>query len=702
MPFVYARKRKNPPQKRMGAKGFPDGWNSLPHASSLKDTELAELINGVYSQYGSISKRQGSQLLGAKSAQTGATHVVAGGVFYDIDGTDYWIRVLNSGHVEKYNFSTNTWSLLTGTPPSGYSDVDPQFVNDSPIFDTTVHINIVQANGKIYFASSLDRVVIFDGSAWHVYNEIADPTGYATVTKTGSGTGTRTYYYRWVELNEFGHTAGSPDTSAQSEGTGWYGSMPVIDGGTYLTITLPAAPAGTTRRAIYRGDTSGNEFFLAEIDASETVYIDKNINPQGEEGTSVLFPIPDENTTPGYHFYLLATYANSLVGTTVEEGKDVLVWSAGAGTKKVGDSEIDTFDSFSLEDGAGFDGYQQGDGQSINALQPFSVANNDGLAVFKDARVGLLEFDAEGGGNVQNVNVIRGTMSPHSPHVAGNNIRFWSSEGVASLGHEENYGTILRYTVMSLKADAIAQRVTPANLPLVCSEYHKNLSIFGISTGEAGAGNDSMLVYDERYNTWSYFTGLHASILFKGIHPTTKVESLYFGTSSAVDPSIGGSIVEMFKGKTDYSTSTGTGNKITLSLTTKQWDANLPDQFKKFDKAVLIFGSLFGNNTTVQAFYMDANGVGQFPRYRIATDPVLSGFGNDEWGTQEIGMMTDDDTGETLNIRYINLRQRDLFWSKLNVQNDGIDDEMTLIGIALYYSPSNRQLPSRARLRTLA
>ena len=692
MPFTYVKKRKNPPKQRMGSKGFPDGWNSLPHASSLKDTELAELINGVYSQYGSISKRQGSQLLGLASSIDGATHVVAGGMFYDIGGQDFLIRIVNTGHIERYSFSTGLWSLLTGTPPVGYSDTDPEFVSNSPIFNTEVHINIVQTNGKIYFASSIDRVTIFDGSAWKVYVELPDPTGFITVAKTGAGTGTRSYYYRYVDLNEFGTTAGSPAVTGESQGTGWYGSMPAIDGSTYLTLTLPAAATGTTRRAIYRGDTAGNEFFLAEIGAAETSYIDKDVNPQGEAGTSVVFPIPEENTTPGYHFYLLAVYANSLVGTTVEEGKDVLVWSAGD----------DKFDSFALSDGAGFDGYQRGDGQSINALQTFSVANKDGLAVFKDARVGLLEFDSEGGGDIQNVNVIRGTMSPMSPHVAGNNIRFYSQEGVASLGHEENYGTILRYAVMSLKADAITSRVTPANLPKVCSEYFRNLSIFGISTGDAAVGNDSMIVYDERYNTWSYFTGLHASFMFKGIHPTSKVEALYFGTSSAVDEEVGAAIVEMFKGKTDYATSSGSGNKITLSLTTKQFDAGIADQFKKYDKAVFVFGSLFGNGCTIQAFYMDSNGLGSLPRYRIATDPTLSGFGNDEWGNQEVGMMTEDDQGETLNIRYVNLRQRDYFWVKLNMQEDSIEGDVTLIGVFLYYSQSQRQLPARARVSTLA
>src|SRR5690606_23410212 len=118
------------------------------------------------------------------------------------------------------------------------------------------------------------------------------------------------------------------------------------------------------------------------------------------------------------------------------------------------------------------------------------------------------------------------------------------------------------------------------------------------------------------------------------------------------------------EGKTDYATSSGSGNRITLSLTTKQFDAGLPDQFKKYDKAVLVFGSLFGNGTTVQSLYMDSGGLGGLPRYRISTDPTLSGFGNDEWGNQEIGMMQEDDAGETINIRYVSLRQRDYFWVK--------------------------------------
>ncbi len=697
--FVSGPRRRNPPKTRIGSAGFKDGWNSLPHPSSLKDTELAELTNGIYSQYGTISKRQGSQLVGERP--TDSTKVINAGMFYDIGGTDYMLRITDLGTVEKYSFTTGTWTLLTGTPPVGYVDTDPQFVSNSPVFDTSVFVNMVQANGKIYFASEVDRVTIFDGSVWTVYKELTDPVTRPTVAKTGAGTGTRSYFYRYIDMNETGHTEGSP--SGGTTGSGMYDSMPVIDGSTYLTVTLPAATSGTTRRAIFRGDVAGNEFLIKELGPAETVFIDKNVANNDFEGApvSVVFAIPEENNTPGYHFYLLDQYADSLVGTTVEEGADILVISAGAGAKTIGGVEFSTFDSFSLLDGAGFDGYQKGDGQKIRALQPFSVANKDGLSVFKDSRVGLMEFDADGGINIQNVNTIRGTMSPFSPHVAGNNIRFYSAEGVASLGHEANYGTILRYSVMSLKADSLTRSVTPANLDKVCSGYFRNLSLFGISTDVAGAGNNSILVYDERYNTWSHWTGLHPSVMFTAIHPTTKVEEMYFGASDSSED-FGGNIVKMFTGKSDYATSTGTGNKITLSMTTKQYDNNLPDKFKKYDKVVIVFGSLVGNGTTIQPITMGASGIEPFPRYRITTDATLSGFGNDEWGDQEIGMMSEASFGETLLLRYINLRQKDLFWVKLNLLEDSTEGEMTLLGIFFYLSNSERQLPSRSRIITLA
>lgn len=687
MAYAKKKRRSNPPIQRSGSAGFPEGLNTLAHPSMLKDTELSELINGIYSQYGSISKRQGSTVIG--DAASGGTEIQQLTATYNIDGKSRLIRISDAGKPEYLNETTESWVLLSDTVSSGYVGTNPAFSGGVPTFDTTTTTWIVQIYSRLYFANSVNELVWLDEDGWHIYTALADPTAKPTVAKTGSGTGGYKHYYWYVWYNKAGGTIPSPDADpdTDAEGTGWYGSLPeYLDTDTYLTITLPAAPADCTRVGIYKSNRMGEGFFLADVEASQTTYIDN-----GEYSFDLFGVLPESNTTGGMHFYLLESYEGRLVGTTTEYGKDNLVWGGG----------FEYFDSFGLPYGAGYFAYRKGDGTTINAIKSYVASNENALFVFKDNVFGKFNFIyspvAETlEGKIQDVNISIGSISPMSPHLAGNNLRFWSRDGAATVGNEANYGTILRYSVLSLRADAIVQRVTAANMDRVCGVFYKSLSIFGISTDVSGEGNNACLVYDERYNAWSLWTGLYPKVFCKYISPEDKIERLYYGSSKDAN------VLEMFNGKTDYATSTGSGTKITLSITTKQYDLKLPDQFKRFDKATIVFGNLFGNSTTVGVTKADHNGITTDARLRIASDPILSGFGTDEWGDQEIGMMSEDDAGSTVNLRYVNLKQKDYFWVKLNLQNDGIEDEVSIIGVYLYYSKSSRPLTFGMKLTKLA
>lgn len=685
--FKKGKRRSNPPIQRQGSTGFPEGLNTLAHPSTLKDTELSELINGIYSQYGTISKRKGSTIIGDVAED--ATKILQLTGTYNIAGASRFIRISDNGKPEVYNFNTGAWDLLTATEPSGYAGSNPAFTSGTPIFDTTVITWIVQIGDRLYFANSVNDMIWLDDDGWHIYTALADPSSYPAIAKTGAATGTVKYFYQYVWYNEAGGTlASSPaDSAVQASGTGWIGSMPqALDTSTYLTLTLPAAPTGTTRVGIFKSNRQGEAFFLASVEPSQTTYVD-----QGDVSTDTFYGVPDSNTTGGYHFKLLDVYRGSLVGVTTELGDDTIVW---------GGANQD-FGSFALPDGAGFFPYRKGDGTSINAIKTHVASNEDSLFVFKDGVFGKFQFlasdgDFAGEGRVQDVNISVGSISPRSPHVAGNNLRFWSKDGAATIGNEANYGTILRYSVLSLRADSIVQRVTPANASKVCGTFYKSLSLFGISTDTMGSGNNAVLAFDERYNAWAYWTGLFPEVWAKYVNPDTKEEKLYYGSSRT------GDVLEMFSGRTDYKSSTDSGTRITLSLSTKQYDMKLPDQFKRFDKATLVFGTLTGNATTVGVIKADQKGVHSDPRLRITQDAVLSGFGSDEWGNQEFGMMSEETAGSSVNIRYINLKQKDMFWVKLNIQNDGIEDEIDIIGIYLYFSRSNRPLTFNMKLRHLA
>lgn len=678
-------RRRNPPIKRSGSRGFPDGLNTIAHSSTLKDSELSELINGVYSQYGTISKRQGSLIIG-QEADT-ATNIMNMAATYNVGGEDRFIRISDNGKPEIYNFSTFEWELMTGTEPVGYTGTNPDFVSGTPTFDITSTTWIVQLHNRIYFGNAVNELIYYDDGAWYIYDSLANPSTKATVAKTGSGTGYTTFFYRYVWYNEVGGTLASEIAvvGTDADGTGHKVSMPAtLDTTTYLTVTLPSAPAGCTKVGLFRGTKSGEETYLTELAPTVTTFVDK-----GELSASEVFGVPADNTTKGYHFYLLTAYRGSLVGVTVEFGRDTLVWSG----------YLDKYGSFGVPDGAGYLPYREGEGNNINAIIPFVASNEDSLFIFKDDCFGKFQFvDAsrvESAGTIADINIAVGSISPFSPHIAGNNLRFWSEDGAASVGNEANFGTILRYSVLSLRADSIVKQVTATNISDVSGVFFNHNSLFGISTDVEDAGNNSVLAYDERYNAWALYTGIYAKVWCKFRGPD-GVRRLYYGSSKDSN------VLEMFNGRTDYRTSTGSGSKIVLSITTKQYDMSLPDQFKRFDKATFVFGTLFGNNTTVGVIQATATEIESLPRLRISSDPILSGFGTDFWGETEIGGMTTDDAGTQVFTRYINLKQKDLFWVKFNIQNDGVTDEIDLIGVYIYYSQSNRQLPHMTKLRSLA
>ena len=684
--YVKQPKRQNPPIKRSGSDGFPEGLNTLAHPSTIKDTELSELLNGIYSQYGTISKRQGTKAIGSPS--DGGTEILNLGETYSIGGEDYFIRISDTGIPEYYDFSAKIWDDLSATAPDGYSGSTPTFTTGVPTFDVTSTTWIVQANSKVYFANEVDDLVWLDEDGWHINTELDDPTAYPTIAKTGSGTGSTPYYYYYAWYNDAGGTEASPaaDPDVQASGTGWIQNMPqLLDEDTYLTITLPAAPAACTSVGIFKSNRQGEGFFLDSVDPKTTTYADK-----GDLGTDTFYEFPEDNTTIGYHFSLLDFYGGGLIGVTTELGNDVLAWDGG----------LDKIGNFGLPDGGGYVPYRQGDGTQIRAIKDHVASNENSLFVFKDKVFGKFQFtvgaDGIAEGTITDVNIAVGSISRFSPHTAGNNLRFWSRDGASTIGNEANYGTILRYSVLSLRANSIVQQITATNIDDVCGIFYKSLSLFGISTTASGEGNNAILAYDERYNSWAMWTGVYPKVFAKYISPVDNIERLYYGSAITAD------VLEMFTGKKDYAGDTTYETKITLSISTKQYDMKLPDQFKKFDKCTLVFGSLTGNNTTVGVIKAGNKGIESDPRLLITQEATLSGFGNDEWGDQEVGMMTQDDAGSTVNLRYINLKQKDLFWVKLNIQNDGVEDEISLIGVYIYYSQSTRPLTFGMKLRELA
>jgi hypothetical protein len=641
MARAYPKRRQDPPIKTSGTRGFSLGLNQLTHPTTIKNNELAEAQNTYYSQNGVLSKRPGSVTIGTAEEDAGIVNSLQG--VYSISGSDYLLRISDGGILQYYDFSFEVWLDVAGSPT--FSDVNT---------------NILQAYGRVYILNPTDDMVMWDGSTFTTFTAIADPSSPPTVAKIGSGTGEKTYFYRYVWFNNVGNTFASTNDSIDS--------MPdVLDATTYVEVTLPSPPTGVTKIGVWKGTLEGEETFMAWVPIDQLVYQDKGYDPQDP-----LYGVPATNSTGGFHFYFAEVYNDTLIGVTVEEGLHTLVFSGGG----------DKFHSFGRADGGGFFSWRKDDGDPITGIKQFQQE----LYVFKQRKTGAFTFDAQGG-TVKDINLATGAVSNRSIHAAGNDLRFWSREGAMSLGNEPNFADLIRTKVLSARADRLVQSLSPVDFDKICGVYYKNISLWGVPTGEAGSGNTSVITYDERYVAWSEWFGLTPNIFTKFIDPD-GVEKLFYGDSQS------GNVIECWNGTSD------SGNPIVWRVATKQFDMERPHQYKTFFRVYFIFGQVTGLNTRITL--VEDGQRTQVP-LALYADQGNIGWGVDAWGTIEWGESSGEFTGDVtgLTVRYLDLGSKDLFSLQAILSNNGIKDNIEFMGIFIEYRESSRPLPSSKKLTRL-
>lgn len=642
---TYSKRRQNESPKNIGTRGFPGGLQQISHPSAIKDGELAESRNVKYEANGVLYKRLGSLNLGLPNGE----RINSLSPAYDIGGVDYFIRISNVGSAQYYNETTETWTNITG----------------SPVF-SDVYTNIIQAYGFVYFLNPIDPMTKWNGTSWITFTAIANPTTAPVLAKVGTKTGTTTFHYLYVWYNEVGNTIASAESSL--------GSLPfVFDDETYVTVTLPAAPAEARYTGIFKGTLAGEQIYQGRIPAEQLVYQDKS---QDDEFADDNFLPPTNNSTAGFHFKYADVYRNSLIGVTTEEGGDTLVFSGPA----------DHFGFFGRVDAGGFYAWRKGDGYKITGVRGFTLSNEDGLYVTKRDKIGVFRFD-EAGGAVRDINLGIGVVSHLSLHAAGNNLRGWGEDGAVSIQNEANFANIIRTQIFSIKADRIAKSVTSSDLEKVCGAYYDGLSLYGLPTGNEGAGNNTVLVYDERFTAWSEWRGLTPAIFATFIGADNK-RKLFFGSSQT------GDVVEMFRGKSDN------GEPIIFRVTTKQFDNDKPYGYKTFRKIIYIFGNVTGTSTTIRLFEDSVRA--QIP---LALSAATSnrGMGTKRMGTSQMGTsvgtveVTPDTSG--LIVRYAPLFNKDLFSVQTTIENNGLQDDISVVGVFIELSDSIKELRYSAKLQ---
>lgn len=720
MPRVYGKRRSDPAVKIDGSKTFSLGLSQQGHPSVIKKNELAEALNVLYTQNGIVEKRPGSIQLG--DLRGTSTAITALQAVYDIGGHDYVLRISSDGILQKYNNDSDIWVDISGSPT---------FSN--------VKTYIIQSWGFVYIVNPTDPLTKWDGSTFVQFTALANPTvaptavkvgigrvsnvtvanggsGYSVgqvltlgasgdhnctltikavssgvvtaveITTPGSGysvatglattvspaggsgctlnitstlgTGTRTNFYRYVWYNNAGNTLASANVSVTN--------LPEkMDAESYVTLTMPSAPTGAVKTGIFRGITDGDEVYLTSINASVVEYNDKDF-----DSDDPLTGIPANNNTGGYHFEFATVYNDTLIGVTTEMGKHCLVYSAGG----------DKFDSFGRADGGGYYYWRKDDGDPITAVAVFQ----EELYTFKRKKIGAFKFITTGT-TLRDINLASGAVSFDSVHAAGNDLRYWSDDGAMALGNEPNF-SVIRTRVLSARAEKLVQSLTTSDLSSVSGIYYKNHSLWGIPMGTKGQGNTSCLVYDERFVAWSEWFGLTPKMWCKFLDEDEGERLLFADSQSA-------QICEAWKGKTDR------GNPVVWRVTTKQFDGDVPYQYKTYSRVFFVFGNVQGADTQINLIENGYRTQAPLAMYNTATGS--QGFGVDQWGTMEFGDSSGEYEGDVsgINVRFANVGNKDLFSLQASFSNEGLEDVVQLMGMYIEYANSSMPLPASMELQ---
>ena len=441
-----------------------------------------------------------------------------------------------------------------------------------------------------------------------------------------------------------------------------------MDATSYVKVTVPSAPTGTTKTMIFRGGTSGDEVYLASIDSTLTEYLDKDFDTEDS-----LFKIPSNNTTSGMHFKdgVVCVYRDSIMGVTTELGSDTIVFSAG----------LDKIDSFGTADGAGFFDFKKGDGKSITGVHEFQ----ESLYIFKTDKIASWKFNSSGSGDLTTVSLASGSVSQDSIHAAGNDLRYWSIDGAMSLGNEPNM-TGIRTKILSSRADVVVSAINQAELSKISGVYYKSHSLWGLPQGLTGTGNTTVLTYNEKFTAWSEWFGLKPNTFCKVVDPDNK-ERLFMSDALSAN------VKELWTGRDDC------GDTITWRVSTKQFDANVSYKYKTYNRVYFVFGNVTGGSTRVQ---LTENGyTKQQPLALYASNVGNQGFGVDQWGSIMFGTSSGeaDENSSGLNIRFANVGYKDLFSLQATFTNDGLLDNLQLMGMFIEYSDSSLPLPSEFELQ---
>lgn len=284
-----------------------DGWGrgviTLIDQSDLPKDALARALNIMLAEDGNPKPRWGVDWFG--TAASAGDAIDGAGVHETSAGAVHLWKVVDRTFYRSTDDGV-TWSSCGGSFTAGEK------------FDS------VQIGGYTYITNGTDAIARYDGTTTLVsYTAVDDPSSAITGAATGMSGAGFNYYYTYSDVNDIGFTDSAPLSSAIAVTK----TRDRWDSSNYVTLTIPAAGAGATRRDIFIAtSTTEDPIYITSVPAASTTYVD-----DGSAPLVIGVTAPTANTTTGPTGKNIAV-VNNRIWVTNDTANPQRVWWSGSGT----------------------------------------------------------------------------------------------------------------------------------------------------------------------------------------------------------------------------------------------------------------------------------------------------------------------------------------------------------------------------------
>lgn len=631
---------------------FDGGVNTLLSETRIKKNESKEALNLMLIEDGVWTPRWGTADYG-----TSLTSIEGAAEYVASDGSRELI-VIDSGTPKKSTDDGETWNTITGaTFTTGNRMRFHQYgANNSS--GTFKHF--------LYMVNGVDAIARYDGSTIETYTEISAPTWAGTpIARTGLTAGSYTYYYQITAQNDVGETVASTEESITVNKTrsNW-------DASNYLTLDWNSV-SGADRYVVYFGESSGYEYYVTEVDGSQTSFVD-----DGTIAFNSLIVPPVENTTGGPILNNITSSGNRLWGV----GTDNLVyWTGSVGAER---------GIFSIAAGGGFLGLERGGRATVTTIADYQGTPRvfsrypEGGGQLWTINEGSITV---GGTEVTVMTPIKitnstGTNSIGSVIPVENDIFYWDN-GVRVLGNEPGVLNVLRTNELSSRIRPYVQSLNDSGISNIEGIYHESKVLFSVPRG--GTSNDKIIVYDRERLAWyvEWTVGVDQFVRYTDTNGTPRL--------------LGATSTKLIEFSESYENDSGTAFSTKYVSPRIQVGKDDFTQFAKIKKSYVRLRNTVGSVSISIAGTTKTKGITSLASTEISSESSSTGMSFELLSytapSDSTGTPSTFSSESLIKEVTVNKLIRDL---QVTVSTTGSGNKFTLIGVLFEGLPVNTGSPS--------